>query len=125
MIIRYTFGSIAITIFSDVRHLKFPSGIRHSGQILTLSLHILHKMCPLSQRYTGVDVGGVRQTGHSIIFFNPSMDIEESKSFSSIIGKAAAIIIVFIRDNTDLSNALSTISNFVKRQCKGDSWLDI
>ena len=125
MLMRYTFGSIAITIFSDVRHLKFPSGILHSGQILTLSLHILHKMCPLSQRYTGVDVGGVRQTGHSIMFFNPSMDIEESKSFSSNIGKAAAIIILLKSHNNDLSNALSTISNFVRKQCKADSWLDI
>ena len=122
---KYTFGSIAITIFSDVRHLKFPSGIRHSGQILTLSLHILHKICPFSQRYTGVDVGGVRQTGHSRMFFNPSIDIEESKSFSSSIGKAAAIIILLKSQNNDLSNALSTISNFVWRQCKADSWLDI
>ena len=125
MLMIYTFGNIAITIFSDVRHLKFPSGILHSGQILTLSLHILHKMCPLSQRYTGVDVGGVRQTGHSMMFFNPSMDIEESKSFSSNIGKAAAIIILFKSRNNDLSNALSIISNFVRKQCKADSWLDI
>ena len=46
-------------------------------------------MCPLSQRYIGVEVGGERHTGHSKIFFNPSIDIGSSSS--SGIGRAAAI----------------------------------
>ena len=84
-----TFGSKAVTIFSDVRHLRFPNSMRHSGHILTLLRQTLHRMCPLSQRYIGVEVGGERHTGHSKIFFNPSIDIGSSSS--SGIGRAAAI----------------------------------
>ena len=95
-----TFGSIAITIFSEVRHLKFPSEIRHSGQIFTWLLHSLQSMWPLSHRNIGVDVGGARHTGHSKIFFSPSMDITVSLS-SSNMGKAAAILIILILLDTN------------------------
>ena len=89
MTITFTFGSIAVTIFSDVRHLRFPSVTRHSGQSFTLLRQSLQRICPLSQRYIGVHFGGTRHTGHSKIFLSPSSDIVESSSYD--IGKAAAI----------------------------------